>query len=86
MLSDLREKLVKSVTLKLDIKNLTETYLEGLTQLVDKYPGTCRLKINVVDPLDKITIEMPSRSKKVSISNEFMEEAKKKFELDVKIN
>ena len=86
LLSDLREKLVKSVTLKLDIKNLTETYLEGLTQLVDKYPGTCRLKINVVDPLDKITIEMPSRSKKVSISNEFMEEAKKKFELDVKIN
>ncbi|MFM7023104.1 MAG: DNA polymerase III subunit alpha [Flavobacteriales bacterium] len=86
LLSDLREKLVKSITLKLDIKNLTEKYLEELTQLLDKHPGQCRLKLNVVDPIEKIAIEMPSRTKKINLNNDFIADVKKKFNLELKIN
>ncbi|MCX6180706.1 MAG: DNA polymerase III subunit alpha [Bacteroidetes bacterium] len=86
LLSDLREKLVKSITLKLDIKNLTEKYLEDLSLLFDKHPGTCRVKLNVVDPIEKISVEMPSRTKKVNLNNDFITDVKNKFDMDLKIN
>jgi DNA polymerase-3 subunit alpha len=86
LLSEVREKLTKSITLKVNLDTLTLDLVEQLNLMIDKHPGTCRLQLNVIDNIERIKVDMPSRSKKVNVSNEFIKELKELKIVEFKIN
>ena len=81
LLSEMREKLTKSLTVVLNLDDLNSELLESLQQAVDqniqKYPvKNCTLRFKIQDKEDAILMDMPSKSFKVNPSDELMEEIK----------
>jgi len=85
MLSDMKEKLLKSIALKVDVGNLDETLITQVYEIAEKHKGNCMLQFLIWDPTSKIWVQMFSRTHKVDISNEFVKQITEEVGLEYKI-
>ncbi|QQL48251.1 DNA polymerase III subunit alpha [Mucilaginibacter ginkgonis] len=79
LLSEMRDKHTKSLTVHIEINSLSNQLLLDLKQIVDnnnqKYPAkNCMLKFLVKDQAENLSIQMPSKSVKVNPSDDLLEE------------
>jgi DNA polymerase-3 subunit alpha len=72
LLSDLLSKRTKKVSLEIDLANITPEMLRELDALLKPRKGeaACAVEFRVVDPLERMAVRMPSRSRKIDLSNE----------------
>ncbi len=72
LLTDVRNKLTKNVTVELNLKTLNEGVLEGLKKIIsaNKNGESKPVEFRVLDSSRKLSIRMPSRSSKIDLSNE----------------
>ena len=76
LLADAREKMTKSFHLQIPVNEVNNELVEEVFALINDHPGKCELKIKLVDTVDNITVEMPSRKSGVEVSNELLERIK----------
>jgi len=79
LLSEMRDKLTKSLTVCLDVKALNNQLLDNLMQVIstnnEKYPAkSCLLKFKINDGEDSMYVNLSSKSHKVSPSDDLMAE------------
>ena len=88
LLSDLREKLTKKVILELRLDDLNDALLSNLESLIsNKKPGpTYPVEFRIVDPMRKLSIRMPSRSMKIDLSNETINDLNAIRDVKYKLN
>jgi DNA polymerase-3 subunit alpha len=77
LLSEMRDKLTKSLTVCLDVKALNNQLLDNLLQVIntnnEKYPAkSCQLKFKIRDGEEAMYVDLLSKSHKVSPSDELM--------------
>jgi DNA polymerase-3 subunit alpha len=77
LLSEMRDKLTKSLTVCLDVKALNNQLLDNLMQVIntnnEKYPAkSCQLKFKIRDGEEAMYVDLLSKSHKVSPSDELM--------------
>lgn len=78
LLTDVRDKLTKSMTITCYLSDLNEQLLHQIVGLIEENSKTdlqknCELKIKVIDQEQGIAMEMPSRKCKISPSNELLQ-------------
>ncbi len=78
LLSELREKMAKSFTINIPLPKLSEEFLDGIKEIlaqneIEGVVPNCQLKFKVWDPQDEISVEMPAKSLKINLTNEFLE-------------
>ena len=87
LLADMREKMMKNLTLKLPVDKLSTTWINNLISAVnlsnhDK-PGTCILKFKIYDPANpQLNIDLPSKKYRVNPENELLDQLGKMAELE----
>lgn len=88
LLSELREKLTKKVVIEMEIKNLNDSMLADLNQIVGKKKQSkvFPVEFRVLDNMRKMAIKMPSRSKKIDLSDETISELNAIDDLKYKLN
>ncbi len=74
LLSEVREKCAKCLELKVDLRALQPELLAGVENMIRKFPGQCSLRLSVVDPEERIVIDLTSKRYKVEPSNELVYE------------
>ncbi|MDB5061792.1 MAG: polymerase subunit alpha, partial [Mucilaginibacter sp.] len=79
LLSEMRDKLTKSLTVCVDVKALNDQLLDNLHQIIssnnEKYPAkSCTLKFKVKDGEESIYVDLASKSYRVSPSDDLMAE------------
>jgi len=79
LLSEMRDKLTKSVTVCIDLNALNDGLMNNLEQIVEennqKYPvKNCTLRFMVRDMEESLLIELPSKTFKVNPSDDLMAE------------
>jgi len=79
LLTEVRDKLAKSITVCLELKSLNSNMMDSLQQIVEinnqKYPNkSCMLKFMVKDMEESILIELPSKTYKVNPNDELLAE------------
>src|SRR3569833_2306273 len=79
LLTEVRDKLAKSITVCLELKSLNSNMMDSLQQIVEinnqKYPNkSCMLKFMVKDLEESILIELPSKTYKVNPNDELLAE------------
>lgn len=84
LLSDLRDKLAKSLTIQVALHELNDNFVSRIQHLVhsniEQYENkSCQLKFTVRDFEAELSVDMPSKGMKISPSNDFIE-ALKAFE------
>ncbi|WP_257658955.1 DNA polymerase III subunit alpha [Parapedobacter lycopersici] len=78
LLSDLREKLAKCLTIQVPLHELNDRFVDQVKQLVhtnieQSENKTCQLRFMVLDHEGEIGLEMPSKGIKINPSNEFID-------------
>ncbi|MGZ3834638.1 MAG: helix-hairpin-helix domain-containing protein, partial [Mucilaginibacter sp.] len=79
LLSEMRDRLMKSMTVCLDLNSLNSGLMDSLEQIVEtnnqRYPvKNCTLRFMVKDMEESILIELPSKTFKVNPSDDLMAE------------
>jgi DNA polymerase III subunit alpha len=86
LLSNVRDELVKSITLKIPYSGIDKDFIQQLVRMADSHKGQVLLKIKIYDRSDGVSIDMFSRTRKVSLSDEFLDFLKKNSLIDISIN
>jgi len=74
LLSELREKRARALTLTVESSDLTDHLIDDLYHIVQENSGSCALKFVIRDHKTKAELRMPSRTLKVSVANEFIKQ------------
>jgi len=72
LLSSVKDELIKSVTLKIDIENLNEEMINELKDLIRENKGETELKFLFLDKENRISLPMFSRTIRVRLNNDFI--------------
>ena len=72
LLSEIREKLSKTVQIQIPPKSVDENTISHIEQLLVKNPGKCSFKVNLVDEKENISVDLLSRKFMVDPSNELL--------------
>ncbi|MFN8298520.1 MAG: DNA polymerase III subunit alpha [Chitinophagales bacterium] len=73
LLSDIRSKLVRALTLELGLGEVTEQMIEDITALVSKYPGKVKLRLKFRDEEEGILLGMKSNAN-IDLNNDLLRE------------
>lgn len=91
LLTDLKDKLAKSLTLQLPLHAINDDFIDRLERLIAKTEiedilPTCQLRFQIVDVEDQVFVEMPAKKRKIHITQEFIDEINNSENLKYKLN
>ena len=86
LLSEIVDKEVRDVILRVDVNDISEKLVEEVVQIVSKHKGKHSLVFILADHLNKYEVDLLSRKMKVDLSKEFFSQIGElnQFELKVK--
>ncbi len=84
LLQDIKESVIKSIALKIEINELDEETIKKLHLMSQKHKGKTTLRFIVWDSQTKVWIDLYSKSNKVEVSHEFIQEIED-FDIPYKI-
>ena len=73
MLHDVKSEMVKSLTLKVPLNNITPELVTELRAATDKHQGKVILKMKIFDPEEKMAIDFFSRGIRINLDNELLQ-------------
>lgn len=79
LLSELRDKLAKSVTIQVPIERVTDDFMGQILAILEKNKATtdqqnCQLLFDVYDREQNVVVKLPSKSLKINPTNDFLEQ------------
>ena len=91
LLSELRDKMSKCLTIQLPLQELSTSFIEEMDELIrlnaEQNPNrNCSLKFTIFDKEETIAIDMPAKNLKIFPSNEFLENLHKMNNISYKLN
>jgi len=88
LLTEVREKMAKKITIDLELDDLDENLLDSLNKLLskNKKKGGCSIRFEVSDKSNDTKVELPSRSIKVDPSNDLLDSLQRMKQLTYKLN
>jgi DNA polymerase-3 subunit alpha len=88
LLSEIREKMAKKITIDIELDDLDDSLLDELNKLFseNKKKGGCTIRFEVSDKSNDTKVELPSRSIKVEPSNELLDSLTRMKQLSYKLN
>jgi len=69
MLSEMKEKMFKSISVKIPIANITKEFIADFVKIIETSKGNADLQFVIYEPESTNWIQMFSRSRRVDISN-----------------
>lgn len=86
LLTELREKLCKQITLRLTLDQISTSFVEDLHNMLQNYPGKCKLMVYVSDPESRVEVQMVSRAMHVSPENGLLKTLEKDYGVKISLN
>ncbi|QIA06914.1 DNA polymerase III subunit alpha [Draconibacterium halophilum] len=86
LLDNVRENYIKSLTINIPLKALTEDVVKRIDHIANEYKGKTLLKFNVFDTENNMYIEMFSRTTRVNPLNSFLKFFDEQPEMTYRIN
>ena len=73
LLSDLIDKEVREVILRIDLQDINNDFVDDLSEIIYNNEGKHSLVVNVVDNLNKYEVNLLSRKNKLNLNKKFIE-------------
>ncbi|MEX2379863.1 MAG: DNA polymerase III subunit alpha [Vicingaceae bacterium] len=86
LLSEVREKLTKSITIKVEAEAVNRELVGQLQALSEQNRGNCQLQLCILDSKNKNAIDLRSRSFQINLSNKVLHELLNNLKLNFKLN
>lgn len=85
LLTEIREKLAQGVEIAISVNDVSQGLIDEVNSILSQSEGRHNVRFQVYDNLEKIRINLPSRTRKISLTNETLEAIKSIEGLEVKI-
>ncbi|MBK6444188.1 MAG: hypothetical protein IPF81_02420 [Bacteroidetes bacterium] len=85
-MSDISDKLAKSITFKVPLHAVSEGFLNELNSVLNNSPGNCVVKFNILDQEEQISLELPSKRMKIKVNRDLLSSLDKLKDLEYKLN
>ena len=87
LLSDLRDKQLRNLTLKVSLDKIDSVWIKNLNEIVQKdgaiAKGNCVLNFKIFDPIDdKICVDLPSKKYRINPDNDMIDSLSKLAEIE----
>ena len=86
LLSEIKEKTLRSVVLKMDLKDVTPEIMDEITSLAKEYKGKHHLKFVLNYQAEGYHLDLRSKKFKVNLDDRFLNHLKQIPELELKVN
>lgn len=91
LLSELRDKMSKSLTIQLPLTELSTAFINKMDEIIrlnteQNENRNCQLKFMIMDYEEETILEMPSKMVRINPSNEFLDEISKMIGVRYKLN
>ena len=86
MLPEIKNKIIKSITLTFDVMNFTQEALEYLIEYAEKHPGECKLQFCIKDIENEFSLELVSKKYSIAIDQQFIDYIKSTPSIEYKLN
>ncbi len=86
LLSEVKEKIVKSITIIFDVMNFTQEVYDYLTSYIESHPGNSKLQFQIKDIEHEFSLELVSKSKNITVEQELIDYIKSLDNIDYKLN
>ncbi|MDR2039805.1 MAG: DNA polymerase III subunit alpha [Bacteroidales bacterium] len=73
MLNNVKEDMLKSISLTLPLQLITEEWMDELNNQMDAHKGNTLVKFKIIDAEENQIVDMFSRKQKISLDNDFIE-------------
>ena len=71
LLSEIIDKEVRDVILRIDVNDINESNIQSLYELIKLKKGKHSLVLNITDQINKYDVDLLSRKYKINLDNEF---------------
>lgn len=85
MLSEVREKWVKKISIEMALNEINEDFINEMSKFADSVKGNVSLSFKIVDIEEEILVSLYSKSLKVNLNHQFMKFVKD-YDLKLSIN
>jgi len=72
LLAEIKDKMTKSITLDVNIDEVSEDFIDQIEAIVNSSNGNCKFSLNLIDRKEKNAVVLTSRSKKISLTDEVL--------------
>lgn len=86
LLPDVKEKIVKSITISFDVMNMTNDIFEYLTDYAERHKGSSKLQFCIKDMENEFSLELVSKSHQITVEQELIDYIKSIPNIDYKLN
>ena len=86
LLSEVKEKSIRSLLLSLDVNDFSSDLLNEITTLSEQFEGKHNLKFLIRDRKEGYSVQLRSKARKVELDETFMNRLKQMPFLEVQIN
>lgn len=74
LLSDVRSKLTKFLTLEVETSDVNQTLIDELKSVLNRYPGKTRLRIKLIDHEEGYSVPVNSSTNAIELNNDLLRE------------
>ena len=86
LLADVKEQIVKSITITFEVMSFTQDVYEYIADYVVQHPGNCKLQFNIKDAENGFSLELVSRKNGITLEQEFIDYIKSLPNIEYKLN
>lgn len=86
LLPDVKENIVKSITISFEVMSFTSDVHEYLMDYIEKHPGKSTLKFCIKDAENEFTLELVSKSHGITVTSELTKYIKSMPNIEYKLN
>ncbi|MCF6367075.1 MAG: DNA polymerase III subunit alpha [Bacteroidales bacterium] len=86
LLSEAKDKMIKALTITVPLENISDTFIENIIELTEKYKGKTMLNINVVEKEKGFSLNLFSRSKHIKVNQMLLSDLNKMIDINIKLN
>jgi DNA polymerase-3 subunit alpha len=86
LLSEIREKLSKTIKLKVDVNEVNNQLIQDLQILKSEAGGSCLLQFSLIDRKQKEVIELKSRSIRTNLTNDLIDHLERHPAVELSVN
>ena len=86
LLSEIKENIIKSITISFRIEDLTGEIVDEIMQFIEKNPGQSKINFNIRDTEQEFTLSLVSLACTMNVTQQFIDYLKKQPGFEYKLN
>lgn len=86
LLADIKDQLTSGIKLTFDLNKLDEELIDNVVAVIESHPGKYNVSMEVLDHGERYKIDFYSKSKRVDVSQDFIDELLEAGDLEYRLN